>query len=76
MKTKAPKANLKRAGGGLPRLAYNPRETAKILGVSQTSVYRLIERELLDCSPHLRHKIIPLTAIEAFLQSGQRKSAA
>jgi hypothetical protein len=63
----APQAKVNRARGGLPRLAYNLQETAKILGISQTSVYRLIERDKLRCCPELRHKLIPLTSIEEFL---------
>ena len=58
---------VKAARGGLPRLAYNLQETAKVLGLSQTSVYRLIERGKLRCCPELRHKVIPLTSIEEFL---------
>jgi hypothetical protein len=64
---KTPQAKVNRARGGLPRLAYNLKETAKILGISQTSVYRLIEREKLRCCPELRHKVIPLASIEEFL---------
>ena len=72
----APQAKVKRGSGGLPvnlgrarlpRLAYNLQETAKVLGLSQTSVYRLIERGKLRCCPELRHKVIPLTSIEEFL---------
>jgi excisionase family DNA binding protein len=66
---KAPKAKLPSSRGGLPRLAFTTKETAKILGIGETSVYRLVQRGKLFCSPHLRHKIIPLTSIEEFLNS-------
>jgi DNA-binding XRE family transcriptional regulator len=64
---KTPQAKGNRARGALPRLAYNLQETAKILGLSQTSIYRLIERGKLRCCAELRHKVIPLASIEEFL---------
>lgn len=51
----------------LPRLAYSVRETAEILGVSEISVYRLLERKLLRSSKALRHKLISRAEIERFL---------
>ena len=64
---KPPKGNVPHSRGGLPRLAFTTKETAKILGIGETSVYRLIQRRLLDPSPHLRTKVIPLASIEKFL---------
>jgi excisionase family DNA binding protein len=52
----------------LPRLAYSLDETAQILGVSKITVYRLLERGLLKSSTAMRHKLIPVTEIERFLQ--------
>jgi excisionase family DNA binding protein len=66
-RTKAPQSNVNRARSRLPRLAYNLQETAKILGVGDTTIYRLIQRGKLRCCPELRHKVIPLTSIEEFL---------
>lgn len=53
----------------LPRLAYTMQETAKILGVSYITVYRLIKRGLLRSSTALRHKLIPVSEIERFLKT-------
>jgi excisionase family DNA binding protein len=52
-----------------PRLAYTMRETAAILGVSYISVHRLIKRGLLRSSSALRHKLIPASEIDRFLNS-------
>ena len=49
------------------RLAYSVRETAEILGISEISVYRLLNRGLLRASVALRHKRIPKSEIERFL---------
>jgi hypothetical protein len=53
----------------LPRLAYTMQETASILGVSYITVHRLLKRGLLRSSSALRHKVIPVTEIERFLNS-------
>jgi excisionase family DNA binding protein len=53
---------------GLPRLAYNIREVADILGVSTVTVCRWIKSGLLKCSWASRHKLIPLAEIERFLR--------
>ena len=54
--------------GSLPRLAYTLPETAKILGISYISVYRLVERRKLKASNALPgRKLIPSREIEAFL---------
>ena len=53
----------------LPRLAYTVEETAKILGISRKSVYRLLNRGLLRSSGSLRSKVIPKTEIERFLKA-------
>jgi excisionase family DNA binding protein len=50
-----------------PRLAYSVRETAKILGVSEKTVRRLISRKLLRASRALRHLLISKKEIERFL---------
>jgi predicted site-specific integrase-resolvase len=52
---------------GLPRLAYSMRETAEILGVSYITVHRWIKGGLLKCSWASRHKLIPLSEIQRFL---------
>jgi len=60
----------------LPRLAYSVRETAHIIGgVSEKSVYRLLQRGLLTASPALRHKIITAESIQRFMGSSERRVA-
>ena|SRR5438045_1664442 len=49
------------------RLAFSVAETAKILGISDKSVRRLIARGLLRPSKALRHLIISKKQIERFL---------
>lgn len=54
------------------RLAFSIRETAEILGVSEKTVRRLIQRKLLRSSLALRHKLIPKKEIERFLDETTR----
>jgi hypothetical protein len=53
----------------LPKLAFSVDETAAILGIHRNSVYSLLNRGLLKCSTALRHKIIPRSEIERFLNA-------
>lgn len=53
----------------LPKITYSPAEAAKVLGVCQDTVYRLIRRGKLRASNALRHKLIPRSEIERFLES-------
>jgi len=53
----------------LPRLAYSIKETAKIIGVSEKSVRRLIDRGILKSSKALRHIRITHAEIERFLKA-------
>ena len=48
------------------RLAFSVQETAKMLGVSDKTVRRLISRKLLRPSRALRHILIPKKEIERF----------
>ena len=50
------------------RLAYSVQETARMLGVCDKSVRRLILRGLLRPSRALRHILIPKQEIERFLR--------
>ena len=52
----------------VPRLAYNLKETADTLGVSEKSVRRLVDRQLLNPSRALRHLIFSKKEIERFLE--------
>lgn len=60
-----------RNGNHIPdsmRMAFSVGETAEILGVSDKTVRRLIDRKLLRASRALRHLLIPKKEIERFLQ--------
>jgi hypothetical protein len=50
------------------RLAYSIQETARMLGICDKSVRRLILRGLLRPSRALRHMLIPQHEIERFLR--------
>lgn len=52
----------------LPKLAFSMKEAAQVMGVSYITVWRLLKRGLLKASPHIRHKVIPLTEIQRFLK--------
>lgn len=60
----APKAQVPAV---LPKLAYSPDEAATVLGVCRDTVYRLLKRGLIRSSSALRHKVIPHTELERFL---------
>ena len=49
------------------RLAFSVKEAAQMLGVSEKTVRRLINRGLLRSSRAIRHLLIPRKAIERFL---------
>lgn len=46
---------------------YSVSEVAGKFGISQKSVYRLLDRCLLKASPALRKKMIPRASVEAFI---------
>jgi predicted site-specific integrase-resolvase len=69
MKLKLPTTDKVSNKPELPRLAYTMRETAEILGISYISVHRLLKRGILKSSTALRHKLIPATEIQRFLNS-------
>ena len=48
------------------RLMFTVKETAEILGISEKTVYRLIQKNLLRTSRALRHIKIPRSEIERF----------
>ena len=50
------------------RLAYSMKEAAVALGVSYTSVWRLVKRGKLRCCSALRNKLIPHFELERFLR--------
>ena|ERR1035441_2027503 len=53
----------------LPRAAYTLKESARVLGISYISVFRLVQRGKLKCSSALPgRKLIPVREVEAFLK--------
>ena len=61
---------------GSSKVFYTVAEVSSKFGISQKSVYRLLERGVLKSSNALRKKMIPHTSIETFiaasLQGGAR----
>ena len=51
-----------------PRLAFSVSEAAQMLGVSDKTIRRLIDRKLLRASRALRHLRIPKTELDRFLK--------
>jgi excisionase family DNA binding protein len=58
----------------LETLTYSVTETARVLGVSLPTVYRLLARRLLKPLPGLRHKRIPKRQVHAYINSAQTLS--
>jgi len=52
---------------GSPRLFYSVGEVSEMFGISNKSVYRLLDRGLLKSSNALRHKRISKTSIDEFV---------
>ncbi len=57
--------------GTPPRLAYSVQEAARLLGVCDKSIRRLILRGLIRPSRALRHILIPRDELERFLRDTQ-----
>jgi excisionase family DNA binding protein len=53
----------------LPQMVYTVEETARILKISQKSVYRLIMRKKLGAIKALRHLRISKKSLDLFLTS-------
>ena len=53
--------------GSVPKLALSTREAAASLGVSEVTIYRLIQRGKLRAVGALRHKLIPVEDLRRFL---------
>jgi excisionase family DNA binding protein len=51
----------------LPRLAYSVAESAQMLNLSEKTILRLIQRNLLKASKALRHKRITARSLREFL---------
>lgn len=53
------------------KLTYTTKEAAIALGLSEMTIYRLLQRRKLHALPDLRHKIIPRKEIERFLNTAR-----
>lgn len=53
--------------GTIPKVALNADEAARALGVSKVSIYRLISCGRLRAVQCLRHKVVPVAELHAFL---------
>jgi len=67
-------AEIAPATPSLETLTYSVTETARVLGVSLPTVYRLIARRLLKPLPGLRHKRVSKRQVLAYVNSGQSLS--
>jgi len=56
---------------GSQRAFYAVWEIAEMFGISRKSVYRLLDRGLLQSSSALRHKMITKRSVEGFLNSAE-----
>ena len=52
----------------LPKLTYTVPETAKMLSMSQKTVYRLLQRGHLKALATIRHKLILASSIKVFAE--------
>jgi excisionase family DNA binding protein len=63
-----PPATQPSRSSAVARLAFSVSEAAQMLGVSDKTVRRLIDRKLLRVSRALRHLRIPKTELDRFLK--------
>jgi predicted DNA-binding protein YlxM (UPF0122 family) len=57
---------------GSSRMFYSVGEVAETFGISRKSVYRLLDRGLLQSSSALRHKMITKRSVEQFLTVAEK----
>jgi excisionase family DNA binding protein len=55
----------------VPVLTYSVHETAQVLGVAPTTVYRLIYRNILRPLPGIRHKRISKAQVHRYAEGAQ-----
>jgi predicted DNA-binding protein YlxM (UPF0122 family) len=58
---------------GSSRMFYSVGEVAETFGISRKSVYRLLDRGLLQSSSALRHKMITKRSVEQFVANSSQK---
>jgi hypothetical protein len=62
-------ATIGRDGLGQETLLFPVSKVAEMFSISQKSVYRLLQRGLLESSSALRHKMITRASIEKFVST-------
>jgi predicted DNA-binding protein YlxM (UPF0122 family) len=60
---------------GSQRAFYAVWEIAEMFGISRKSVYRLLDRGLLQSSSALRHKMITKRSVEQFIANSSQEVA-
>ncbi len=55
----------------ISKLAYSVKEAALALGLSEITIYRLLNKGKLKSVPSLRHKLIPAKEITHFLSTAE-----
>lgn len=63
------RTDLRDANAALRPKALKLKQTAKLLGVSEKTVMRLVVRGKLRRLPHLRHIVITMASIDEFLNA-------
>jgi len=61
--------NFMQESSKIKKLAVKPAEAAGMLGVSESSIRRLINRGILKPSRAIRHLLIPVTQIEHLMNN-------
>lgn len=62
-----PEKNSEIAAPVLERLVYNRIELGQVLGLCETSIWRLERRGLIKPVPGLRHKLYSVEAVKRFI---------
>ena len=57
----------------MEKLTYNAQEVAAVLGVSKSHVYQLLKENRLPVLKLGRRKVIPISALEQWIQDNMRE---
>jgi len=61
--------------GRMEQVFYSVSEVSQLFGISNKTVYRLLQRGLLQSSSALRHKRITRVSVEAFINASSNGGA-
>jgi excisionase family DNA binding protein len=56
-------------------MTYSVADAASVLGVSRSTIYRLLYRGFLSAVPGLRHKLIARSSVVDYVEQGGRRHA-